>query len=356
MSATADEHPDADRLDELTTRHVWRRMIELAVLIGLVAAGVTSLPGFGTLRERFEKADVLWLALIGVFKLGSCLANVVAFREVFGRRLRWRFSYQLGMAEQTANVLIPTGGAGGLALGAWALRQGGMRPSDIARRSVAFFVVTSVPNFVCAAVLGIVLLTGALGDVPVAVTAAFTALAWATIALAFAMPRLLGKVPDGAGHGRARQAIDAVARALANGFVESWQLLRSGRIGLIGGSFGYLVFDVAAFIAAFAAFGGVPPLGPLIFAYIVGQLGGLIPLPGGIGGTDGGLIGAMVLYGTPLSHAAAGVLAYRAFQLGVPALLGGIAFMQLRHSLSRKSAAEIMCTPLAEPLEGVEGS
>jgi uncharacterized membrane protein YbhN (UPF0104 family) len=56
----------------------------------------------------------------------------------------------------------------------------------------------------------------------------------------------------------------------------------------------------------------------------------LIPLPAGIGGTDGGLIGALVLYGSSVSSAAAAVLAYRAFQLGVPAVLGLIAFIQLR--------------------------
>ena len=31
-------------------------------------------------------------------------------------------------------------------------------------------------------------------------------------------------------------------------------------------------------------------------AYVVGQLGALIPLPGEVGGTDGGLIAALVLY------------------------------------------------------------
>lgn len=357
MSATADERSDADRLAELSPRHIWRRLIELAVLLGLVAAAVSSLPGLGTLRQRFSHADVLWLALIGVFKLGSCLSNVIAFREVFGPRLSWRFSYQLGMAEQATNVLVPTGGAGGLALGAWALHQGGMRTDHIARRSVAFFVITSVPNFVFAALLGSLLLAGAFsGEAPVAATATFTGLAWATIALAFAMPRMLGKVPSGAGQGRVRRAIDAAARSLGNGLTDSWQMLRSGHIGLLGGAFGYLLFDIAAFIAAFATFGSVPALGPLVFAYIVGQLGGLIPLPGGVGGTDGGLIGAMILYGTPLSHAVAGVLAYRAFQLGVPALLGCVAFVQLRHTLSRASAPETMCASLADSLDGVQGS
>ena len=35
--------------------------------------------------------------------------------------MSWRFSCQLGMSEQATNVLLPTGGAGGLALGALVL-------------------------------------------------------------------------------------------------------------------------------------------------------------------------------------------------------------------------------------------
>src|SRR4249919_3067317 len=85
-------------------------------------------------------------------------------RGVFCRRLSWRFSYEIGMAEQATNVLLPAGGVGGLALGAWALRQGGMSTNHIARRSVAFFVLTSVPNFVCAAVFGSVIAVGAVGS------------------------------------------------------------------------------------------------------------------------------------------------------------------------------------------------
>ena len=87
-------------------------------------------------------------------------------------------------------------------------------------------------------------------------------------------------------------------------------------------------------MVAFAAFGSTEALAPLVFGYVVGQLGGLIPLPGGIGGTDGGLIGALVLYGAPLSTAAAAVFTYRAFQLGVPAVLGTISFFGLRHTLA----------------------
>ena len=43
--------------------------------------------------------------------------------------MSWRVSYQIGMSELGANALLPTGGAGGLALGAWALKRGGMPAS-----------------------------------------------------------------------------------------------------------------------------------------------------------------------------------------------------------------------------------
>ncbi|MGA2928283.1 MAG: hypothetical protein ABSG43_20265, partial [Solirubrobacteraceae bacterium] len=112
--------------DEFNARRLIRRLAGLGVLVGLVALAVGSLPGLGTLRTRFGQADAVLVGLIGVLKLGSCLSNVLAFRDVFCPRMSWRFSYQLGMAEQATNVLLPTGGAGGLALGAWALRQGSM--------------------------------------------------------------------------------------------------------------------------------------------------------------------------------------------------------------------------------------
>ena len=81
----------------------------------------------------------------------------------------------------------------------------------------------------------------------------------------------------------------------------------------------------------------------LLLAYVVGQLGGLIPLPGGVGGADGGLIAALVLYGTPLSSAAAAVLAYRAFQLGLPALLGGFALARLPGVVERAPDSGPLC-------------
>lgn len=337
--------------EELNPRHLVRRLLALAVLIAVIAAAVSSLPGLGTLRSRFAEADAWLLVLIGVLKLGSCLSNVIAFRDVFCPRMSWRFSYQLALAEQATNVLLPTGGAGGLALGAWALHQGGMSTEHIGRRSVSFFVLTSLPNFACAAVLGPLLLTGLFsGQVPVLPTVILSCLAWGAIGVTAALPLWLGRVDPGRSAGAIATRLRSGARVLDGGLRDTGRLLRSGRWRAIAGAIGYLGFDIAALVAAFAAFGGGLPLAPLVFGYVIGQLGGLIPLPGGIGGTDGGLIGALVLYGSPLSQAVAAVLAYRAFQLGVPALLGAAAFVQLRRSLDRAPSPAAACEPLADSL------
>ena len=60
--------------------------------------------------------------------------------------------------------------------------------------------------------------------------------------------------------------------------------------------------------------------------YLIGQLGGLLPIPGGIGGIDGGLIGTLIVYGAPAAVAAAAVLAYRVILFWLPLLAGAVSF------------------------------
>ena len=67
--------------------------------------------------------------------------------------------------------------------------------------------------------------------------------------------------------------------------------------------------------------------------YLIGQLGGLLPLPGGIGGIDGGLIGTLIVYGVDAAGVAAAVLAYRVILFWLPLVVGGIAFADLRRDM-----------------------
>jgi len=69
--------------------------------------------------------------------------------------------------------------------------------------------------------------------------------------------------------------------------------------------------------------------------YLIGQLGGLLPIPGGIGGIDGGLIGTLIVFGADASSATAAVLAYRIILFWIPLAMGGVAFVSLQRSLAR---------------------
>jgi uncharacterized membrane protein YbhN (UPF0104 family) len=61
----------------------------------------------------------------------------------------------------------------------------------------------------------------------------------------------------------------------------------------------------------------------------------VIPLPGGIGGVEGGTIGALIAFGAQASLAILGVLAYRLISFWLPTLPGGIAYLRLRGTVAR---------------------
>lgn len=118
---------------------------------------------------------------------------------------------------------------------------------------------------------------------------------------------------------------------------------------VIAGSLGYWLFDNAALWACFRAFGESPGLTLVLMGYLLGQLGGLLPIPGGIGGIDGGLIGALVVYGLPAGATAAAVLAYRLILFWLPLLLGATAFTALRRGLNDPERPDL-CDPLGRPI------
>ena len=143
-----------------------------------------------------------------------------------------------------------------------------------------------------------------------------------------------------------RTRIVAAAEAVGEGVDEALGLLRSRDPAILLGAAAYLLFDVAMLGVCFKAFGNdVPPAGVLLVAYLVGQLGSLIPIPGGIGGVDGGLIGTLVLYGVDPADAAVAVIAYRGLLLAIPAVLGLPALAILRRRLRDEAHDIAACAP-----------
>jgi uncharacterized protein (TIRG00374 family) len=329
--------------EEFSPSRVRQSLTIVTLIVVAVAAAIILLPGLSSLREHFEGAQPEWLALGVLLQIGSCASYVVAFRVVFCRRMSWRTSTEIGLSELAANSLFSVGGAGGLALGAWILKRGGVPGGHIARRTVAFFLITSLANVGFLALGGILLATGILPGSPGLLYGVLPAAVgvFAITAALFTRPlalRLAGRVKS--------QKVSSGLSAIGDGVSEALTLLRTRQPALGLGAVGYMLFDVAVLGVCFKAFGNdVPPVGVLLLAYLIGQLGSLIPIPGGLGGVDGGLIGTLVLFGVSVGDAAAAVLAYRGILLTVPALLGLPALEILRRRLQTEAHDIAACAP-----------
>ena len=220
----------------------------------------------------------------------------------------------------------------------------------IARRSVAFFLLTSVPNLVAVFIIGLGLAAGVLpGHTSLALSLGPAAAAAAAVAIALASGRLAAAAQKRVAltRGASSRLVRALA-ALGDGVREAVALLREHDLWLVLGGAAYLSFDVMILWATFHSFGAAPPLALLWMGYLIGELGGLIPVPGGIGGVDLGLVGVLVLYHVSVGEATAAVLAYRAVALWVPAVVGSAAFLSLRHTLSQEASALDSCSPGGE--------
>jgi uncharacterized membrane protein YbhN (UPF0104 family) len=122
-----------------------------------------------------------------------------------------------------------------------------------------------------------------------------------------------------------RDRLVAVAAHLREGASEARRLLTGGDWKLAG-AIGYYAFDNAVLWAAFHAYGRAPAMSVIAMGYLVGSIGSVVPLPGGIGAVEGGLIGALVLYGAPAGPAAGAVLVYRGISLSLQVGLGALAW------------------------------
>ena len=318
----------------------------MALLLAVLVLAALLAPGLDGVREELSGADPRWIALAVALEALSCASYVVMFRPVFCPRMPWRTTWQIGLAEQGAGAIIPASGAGGLALGAWILRESGMPVRLIAQRSVAFFLIKSSVNFVAVAALGFLAAAGLAGtELSLWLTAVPAALSLLLIAAVVAIGRLGPGAPPGPDASRPGRAAVAVRRALVGGIREAVTLVRSRNPHLLAGAFGYWAFDNAVLWATYQAFAEPPALAVVVMGYLIGQLGGLLPLPGGLGGIDGGLIGMLIAYGAPPAATAAAVLGYRLILFWLPLLIGSIAFASLRRGLNRPDRPDLCVVP-----------
>jgi len=294
----------------------------------LAACLITVLLAVPDLRPAAgEIADMnpaLVAAAVGL-ELASCLGFVVIFR-LFFKPVPRTVAREMAWSQLGSGALLPGGGVGSLAAGGWLLHLAGMSAQQIVRRSSGLFFLTSAINVCTLAAAGLLLLLG-ITDGPHDILRAGlpVSAALAAIILALALPnrtrRVSSKHPKAAWLEDIGIGIPGARHALTR---PSWRLL---------GALGYLLFDIAVLWTTFAAVGPLPPLAPLVVAYLAGYLANAIPIPGGIGVLDSGLVGALTLYGLPVTHAAAAVLVYHAIAFWIPTLGGTLAYARLRPRL-----------------------
>jgi putative heme transporter len=357
----------------LTRGRVLAALAFVASALAFLYFVLPKLLGLNETWNRIEHGNAWWLALGAVLEVCSFLGYIALFRGVFVRgdgvqrpaapgggdsldlsaapdggasaRIGWRESYQITMASLAATRLIAAAGAGGIALTAWALRRSGMGRRTVASRMIAFLALLYGVYMVTMVLDGVGLYIGLIpGPAPFAITivpaifgAVVISLFLGISTLSVDISRMLGPVTAGRRRlARLASRLSAASATAATGVRSAIELLRDRNPNVLG-AVAWWGFDIAVLWACFHAFGGSPPKGVIVMSYFVGMLGNVLPLPGGIGGVDGGMIGAFTAFGVNVELSVVAVLAYRAFAFWLPTLPGAVAYLQLRRTVHRWS-------------------
>ena len=354
----------------------WRRLAFGVVFTAAALGGlyflIPKLAGLNQTWGQLKHGDPVFLGIGMVLELLSIGGYIVLFRTVFSRgvpRIDWRVSIEIPLAGIAAIRLLAAAGAGGVAVTVWALRRAGMAPRVLTCRMVASYVIQYSVYLIALVICGFGLRWGVFsGESPFALTVIPAILSLAAIGLVLSMglvpkdfERRLERLSRRSGRvGRLAARFATVPAMLGLGVRTAIGLVRERRLGLLG-AVAYWGFDIAVLGFSMRAFGTTVSLAVLVMCYFLGTLGSLLPLPGGIGGVEGGMIGAFVAFGIPGSSALIGVLAYRAISFWLPTLPGIGGYFALHstvrrwHSEDSRRLAQGLAGPPSEARPPSEG-
>lgn len=329
-------------------------MLGLSLLVAIAAlyVGVPAIAGLDETWTRLSAGDPAWLLAALSLEVLSFASYMVFFRTVFvgpPARIGWAASYRITMAGVAATRVLAVAGVGGIVLTAWALRRMGLRRREVASEMAAFYVLLYGLYMAALVVFGLGLYVGVFaGPAPRGLTlvpAAFGGLVAIAVLGVAAASEDLGSVlarfaSEGRETGRVRRILVAMPATISSGVQGGMVLLRAHRPGLLG-AVGWWGFDIAVLGACLQAFGSSPPLAVIVMAYFVGMLANTLPVPGGIGAVEGGMIAALIGFGVDTGPAIVGVLSYRAFSFWLPIVPGVISYLQLLHRRESVAATEV---------------
>jgi uncharacterized protein (TIRG00374 family) len=332
----------------LTRRRLLASGVFVVSIVAFLYFVLPKILGLHKTWHRIEHGNAWWLVAGLLLEVMSFLGYIALFRAVFIRgkgnaRIGWTESYEITMAGLAATRLFAAAGAGGIALTAWALRRAGFEPRIVATRMIAFTVLVYSVYMATLVICGLGLYTGIFpGSAPFAITVIPAIFGAVVIGVFLSMSMVPGDfdrlVARGASSqrllGRLARRLATVPAATATGVRTAIDLVRT-RDPYVFGAVAWWAFDISVLWACFHAFGGRPPTAVVVMSYFVGMVGNTLPLPGGIGGVDGGMIGAFTAFGVPVETSVVAVLAYRGIAFWLPTLPGAFAYLQLRRTVHR---------------------
>jgi len=305
----------------------------------MVAGLVVIAPAIADLPDVWGKlmsGHLGWLTLALGLEIMSFVGHAILFRAVSidadGERSRigFRASTEVTLAGHAATRLFASAGAGGIALTAWALKKSGMEARDVAARMTTFMVLLYSVYMGSLLIGGVGLYTGLIpGGGSFAMTIVPALFGGVVIALVAAAQLVRP------GEHRLQKWLSPIG----DGVRDARRLIKRGNLGLLGAIM-WWAFDIACLWACFKAFGDSPAVGVLVIGYFVGMLANTLPLPGGVGGVDGGMIGMFVAFGVNPATAIVAVLAYRFFAFWLPIAPGALSFASLRRTVGRWEAED----------------
>jgi putative heme transporter len=299
------------------------RGVLMLVVLGAAGVAVAGLiPGSSA---RLSHPDGAWIAAAVALELIAIASYAWLFHLVFSHgahTTRPARSGQIAVGELGAFAVVPTG-AGGPALRIWALVPGGMPFSTVMERTVVHAPVLNIPYVLAALVLGMgaVLHVGS-GHAPVLVALAPLGIVIVTVVLAVAAALYVCRHRSEPRAGWRRVGFEAL-QAIPDGVRALPARLRNPVLLLA--ATGYWAGDCGVLIVAFHAVHGSAPVAVIALAYMLGQLGNSLPLPGGIGGVEPVMLAVLTASGVNVGLGAAAVVLYRLISLGLQTIAGVIA-------------------------------
>jgi uncharacterized membrane protein YbhN (UPF0104 family) len=310
-------------------------------LLGWIVFGYLLLKLVPDLKQALHSLEhVGWEWVLGAVALevlsevgyATAWRAIVDPEKLLGRDPRGvRVSTHAAWAQLGGGMLLPGGSLASIGVGAWILRHFGMPPKTIAERQFNLSFLNTAVDALALIVFGVGLATGLLpGARNPLLTLLPAALAAAGIGAVLLIMRGATRYSKRAepNHPKLATAVTSVSDAV--GATKQIIFHRDRRSGLLG-AIAYLGFDALILWTAFLAIHAdpVPGFAVVVMAYIIGALGGSIPLPAGIGAA-GGIAGMLILYGVGRTPAVAAVLIYEAVGLLVPLIGGAVAYLLLR--------------------------